>query len=205
MNDCLYRKDLTLASDLSEEYRIYSLTLAIDELMEDKNNFIVGKIVVDNFQFTNTQYLEHDKLEQEYHELYGQNESVNIEAVNSLNKFPYVKYDATRKKIFYQTTGNKKETSTSEVIEYLNRLESDQNNVYAYISIAYTSTSTPNTLGVYTDKEKTNLYHNISISDYKKDEIIDENNYQLFKEYKFTFTKEEDTENLIFKQVELVK
>lgn len=202
--DCLYRKNETIASDLNEQYRLYVLTLAKDEVLGDKSNAIVGRIKVDGIEFKNTQQFSLANFEKDFKELYGQNEPFNPLNVNQVNKFPYVKYDETRKKVFYQTTGENKEYNPNYVDEYIRNYESDEENVYIYVAVAYIAPKGSGVYGVYTEPEQKNLVDNLTQSEYEKKEIITDLNASKFTEFKYTFTKDKDSDNLIFNKVEKV-
>lgn len=204
INDCLYRKDKTTISDLSEQYKIYVLSLSLDKLLKIRNNYIVGNITIDNITFKNTQYINLLDLKKEYYALYGNSSDFNPITVNAINKFPYVKYEESLKKIIYQTIGEKKENITNEIAEYIYKYESDENNIYVYVSTAFIAEKAQNLKSLYSDIEQTELIENIELSQYNIDNILNENNYKNFPTYKYTFIKEESTGNYIFKQVELV-
>jgi len=205
-NDCMYRKELIKRSDLSEEYRIYSLVLAMNDALEEKNNYIVGNIIVDNFNFTNTQFINYSELEKEYNSLYGDAGDIKVSVVNEMQVFPYIKYDESRKKIYYQTTGGTPNNpTTNQVVNYISNIESDSNNVYVFVSIAYLSQNTDKTYNVYTDRERANLVKSITEDNLKNDQVITTTDFEKFPEYKYTFTKDESNWELAFNQVELVK
>lgn len=201
-NDCLYRSNKTVASELSDEYRLYNLVLGLDNLMTKKNNYIVGNLYIDKINFQDTQFINHQDLEKEYKNLYGNTLEFTPEFVNNVESFPYVKYSADYKKVFYQTTGNKI-SNNNEIIEYISDYESDEKNIYVYVSIAYIYQADIYTKKVFTNSERTNLITTIQTKEYDKNKIIDVDNYKKFKSYKYTFTKEDNNENFIFKQVEI--
>ena len=62
-----------------------------------------------------------------------------------------------------------------------------------------------NKYNVYVDKDRTKLGISVERPDYSRDTVINKDNYGTFKKYKYTFEKEEDTNNFIFKQVEKVE
>ena len=54
------------------------------------------------------------------------------------------------------------------------------------------------------DEELENIDYIVEkTKEYDKNKIIDVDNYKKFKSYKYTFTKEDNNENFIFKQVEI--
>lgn len=202
-NDCIYRKEKTTVEELSEEYRIYSLVLAMNNAMEKKTNYIVGNIIVDNFKFNNTQFIDYEVLKQEYLSIYGENSTFNPLMVNDMNIFPYMKYDESRKKMLYQTTGGTtSENTKNELIDYINDFESDETNVYVYVSIAYVVPLNSTTYEVYKDKERTSLVKKITSESWNEGNIITTKDFSIYQEFKFTFAKEETTGSLLFKQVE---
>lgn len=204
-NDCMYRNAKTEVGKLSEEYRIYALVLAMNNAMDKKTNYIVGNIIVDNFKFNNTQFIDYSVLEKEYLSLYGENNTFTPSVVNDMNIFPYMKYDETRKKMLYQTTGGTpSENNKNEVVDYINDFESDETNVYVYVSVAYVSPLDSTTYAVYKDKERASLTKKVTSEVWNEGNVITTKDFSNYPEYKFTFTKEEATGNLIFKQVELV-
>lgn len=204
MYDCLYRQEITTIDDLSETYRLYTLVLSLDKNMESKINYVVGNIVVDNYKFRYTQQFTIDEFNQEYENLYGDSSSLTYSLLNQVPNFPYVKYDSTRNKIFYQTTGENIEVSANEVIEYVSDYETDETNVYVYVSTAFIAPTGQGNFGVYADYNKTTLIDTEPSASYNKETIITKENYNKFNTYKYTFTKNESGA-LIFKQVELVK
>ncbi len=203
--DCLYRKQKTTASELNDIYRIYTLTLSMDEQMEEKNNYIVGRIIVDNLVFEHTQTFTLEELHNEYNKLYGKVDYLTPKVVNAISAFPYVKYDETRKKIFYQTKGVEVEENTNHIVEYINKFESDENNIYVYLNVAFLSERAFQEYGIYTDRTKQVEIGTKEFKGYNKNEVINDTNNEQLPTYKYTFTKEENTGNLIFTQVELVQ
>ena len=202
MNGCLYRQNITTAKELNNRYRLYTLVLALDNAMESKINYVVGNIIVGGINFRYTQEFSKQEFEEEYKDLYGE-DTINYNELNDMNLFPYIRYDETRKKIFYQTTGEKIEITPNEVIEYINDYESDEQNVYVYVSTAFVSPTGSGSYGIYADYSKQTLVKTIQNASYDKNNIITKENYQSFDTYKYTFTKNEK-ESLIFKQVELI-
>lgn len=202
MNGCLYRQNITTAKELNNRYRLYTLVLALDNAMDSKINYVVGNIIVGGINFRYTQEFSKQEFEEEYKDLYGE-DTINYNELNDMNLFPYIRYDETRKKIFYQTTGEKIEITPNEVIEYINDYESDEQNVYVYVSTAFVSPTGSGSYGIYADYSKQTLVKTIQNASYDKNNIITKENYQSFDTYKYTFTKNEK-ESLIFKQVELI-
>ena len=202
MNGCLYRQNITTAKELNNRYRLYTLVLALDNAMDSKINYVVGNIIVGGINFRYTQEFSKQEFEEEYKDLYGE-DTINYNELNDMNLFPYIRYDETRKKIFYQTTGEKIEITPNEVIEYINDYESDEQNVYVYVSTAFVSPTGSGSYGIYADYSKQTLVKTIQNTSYDKNNIITKENYQSFDTYKYTFTKNEK-ESLIFKQVELI-
>ena len=202
MNGCLYRQNITTAKELNNRYRLYTLVLALDNAMDSKINYVVGNIIVGGINFRYTQEFSKQEFEEEYKDLYGE-DTINYNELNDMNLFPYIRYDETRSKIFYQTTGEKIEITPNEVIEYINDYESDEQNVYVYVSTAFVSPTGSGSYGIYADYSKQTLVKTIQNASYDKNNIITKENYQSFDTYKYTFTKNEK-ESLIFKQVELI-
>lgn len=203
MNGCLYRQNVTTVDELNNRYRLYTLVLALDNAMESKINYVVGNIIVGGINFRYTQEFSKTEFEEEYNQLYGEG-TINYNELNEMTIFPYIRYDETRSKIFYQTTGEKIEITPNEVIEYINDYESDEQNVYVYVSTAFIAPTGSGSYGVYADYSRQNLVKTLTNSSYDKTTIITKDNYQSFDNYKYTFTKNE-AGALIFKQVELVK
>ncbi len=203
MNGCLYRQDITTVEDLNNRYRLYTLVLALDAAQESKINYVVGNIVVGGINFRYTQEFSKKEFEEEYKNLYGKG-TINYTEINEMTKFPYIRYDETRSKIFYQTTGEKIEVLPNEIVEYINDYESDENNVYVYVSTAFIAPTNPGSYGVYTDYSRTNQIQTLTGANYDKTSIITKENYQKFDCYKYTFTKNEEGA-ITFKQVELLK
>lgn len=203
MNGCLYRQNITTVDELNNRYRLYTLVLALDNAMESKINYVVGNIIVGSINFRYTQEFSKTEFEEEYNQLYGEG-TINYNELNEMTIFPYIRYDETRSKIFYQTTGEKIEITPNEVIEYINDYESDEQNVYVYVSTAFVAPTGSGSYGVYADYSRQNLVKTLTNSSYDKTTIITKDNYQSFDNYKYTFTKNE-AGALIFKQVELVK
>lgn len=203
MNGCLYRQNITTVEDLNNRYRLYTLVLALDNAMESKINYVVGSIIVGGINFRYTQEFSKKEFEEEYNQIYGEG-TINYNELNEMNIFPYIRYDETRSKIFYQTTGEKIEITPNEVIEYINDYESDEQNVYVYVSTAFIAPTGAGAYSVYADYSRQNLVKTLTNSSYDKTNIITKDNYQSFDNYKYTFIKNESGA-LIFKQVELVK
>lgn len=203
MNGCLYRQNITTVEELNNRYRLYTLVLALDNAMESKINYVVGNIIVGGINFRYTQEFSKKEFEEEYKQIYGEG-TINYNELNEMNIFPYIRYDETRSKIFYQTKGEKIEITPNEVIEYINDYESDEQNVYVYVSTAFIAPTESGSYGVYADYSRQNLIKTLTNSSYDKTAIISKDNYQSFDNYKYTFTKNESGA-LIFKQVELVK
>lgn len=201
MNGCLYRKNLTTASDLNNRYRLYTLVLALDNTMESKINYVVGNIIVGGINFRYTQEFSKKEFEQEYKELYGEG-TINYTEINEMTRFPYIRYDETRQKIFYQTTGENIEVTPNEVIEYINDYESDEQNVYVYVSTAFIAPTGSGSYGVYADYSRQTLIKTLNNASFDRNSIITKENYQSFNTYKYTFTKNE-AGDLVFNKVEL--
>lgn len=203
MNGCLYHQNITKVEELNNRYRLYTLVLALDNAMESKINYVVGNIIVGGINFRYTQEFSKEEFEEEYNQLYGEG-TINYNELNEMTIFPYVRYDETRSKIFYQTTGEKIATTPNEVIEYINDYESDEQNVYVYVSTAFIASTDSGSFDVYADYSRQSLIKTLTNSTYDKTTIITKDNYQNFDNYKYTFTKNESG-TLVFKQVELVK
>ena len=201
-NDCLYRKERTVSKDLSEAYRIYTLVLTLDD---SNTNAIVGNIVVDNYSFpAGTKFIDLDRFTEAYNSLYGRTTSFNPLGANKLNVFPYMKYDTNRKKFYYQTEGGEKEPRQDKAVEYLENIESDNHRVYLYVNVAFVSYEEGDIIKVYEDRSKQRVVETLTKSTYSDEKAINDTNHALFKEYKYTFYQENESNNLIFEQVELI-
>ena len=201
MNGCLYRQNMTTASELNNRYRLYTLVLALDKSMESKINYVVGNIIVGGINFRYTQEFSKKEFEEEYKNLYGRG-TINYSEINEMTRFPYIRYDETREKIFYQTTGENMEITPNEVIEYINDYESDEQNVYVYVSTAFVTPIGAGEYGIYADYSRQNLVKTLTNNNYDRNSIITKENYQNFNNYKYTFTKNEEGK-LVFNKVEL--
>ena len=160
-------------------------------------------LIVGGINFRYTQEFSKKELEEEYRKLYGE-DTINYLELNDMTRFPYIRYDESREKIFYQTTGENIEITPNEVIEYINDYESDEQNVYVYVSTAFLAPTGSGTYGVYSDYSRQNLVKTFYNASFDRNNIITKDNYQTFDSYKYTFTKNESN-NLVFKQVELVQ
>lgn len=201
MNGCLYRQNITTKDDLNNRYRLYTLVLALDNAMESKINYVVGNIIVGGINFRFTQEFSKKEFEEEYKALYGDG-TINYSEINEMTRFPYIRYDETRQKIFYQTTGENIEVTPNEVIEYINDYESDEQNVYVYVSTAFVAPTGSGSYGIYADYSRQTLIKTINNASFDRNNIITKENYQSFDNYKYTFTKN-DAGNLVFNKVEL--
>ena len=203
-NDCLYRKERTTSKDLSEEYRIYTLTLTLDD---SNTNAIVGNIVVDGFTFpAGTKFIDLDKFTKAYNSLYGRTTKFDPLSANKLKVFPYMKYDTKRQKFYYQTEGTEGEEleiRKDKAVEYLENIESDEHRVYLYVNVAFVSYEEDNIIKVYEDRSKKREIQTFTKDSYSDEKAINDTNHSAFKEYKYTFYQEDAT-NLIFEQVELI-
>ncbi len=201
-NDCLYRKERTTSKDLSEVYRIYTLALTLDD---SDTNAIVGNIVVDGYSFpAGTKFIDLDKFKEGYNSLYGKTTSFNPLNANRLKVFPVVKYDEKRQKYYYQTEGSEEKPREDKTVEYLENIESDKHRVYLYVNVAFVSYEEDNTIKVYTDRSKQRLVDSYPKDNYPDEKFINDTNHAIFKEYKYTFYQESESNNLIFEQVELI-
>lgn len=204
-NGCLYQQEITTIEELSETYKLYTLILSLDNIMETKINYVVGDIKVEDITFRYTQQFSTKEISTEYEKLYGSSKDISYSSLNTITTFPYVRYDSSKEKIFYQTTGETTIDNSNEVIEFISDYEVDEKNAYIYVSTAFISPTGKGDFGVYADYNKTTLIDTEPSRSYNKEKTITEKNYQQFNTYKYTFTKDESTNNLIFKQVELVK
>ena len=201
--DCLYRKDNTYPEDLSETYRIYTMILGMDKYVSDSNR-LVGEIWVENQKFENAHFINYSDFEKEYKSLYGKDATVTPSQINLLNRFPYVKYDESKTKFIYQKTGVTPERSYDDLATYIEKYDSDTENVYVYVRVGYIVQNKDSTMGIYYDRAATKLNSFIPINRYKVESIIDPTNYTRFTSYKFTFAKEEETNHLTFKSINIV-
>ena len=201
-NDCLYRKERTVSKDLSQAYRIYTLALTLDD---SNTNAIVGNIIVENYSFpSGTKFIDLDRFTEGYNSLYGKTTTFNPLGANHLKVFPVVKYDEKRSKFYYQTEGGEEKPRRDKAIEYLENLESDKHRVYLYVNVAFVSYEEDGSVKVYTDRSKQRLVETYTQIDYSDEKAINDSNHALFKEYKYTFYQENESNNLIFEQVELI-
>jgi hypothetical protein len=203
--DCLYRNDKVLASELSDKYRLYTLVLGRNTTLGERNNYIVGTIRVGSFVFNNAQYFKIDEIKEEYLSIYGANANFNPTSINEITSFPWIKYDEESNRIYYQTTGQEVKRYANEIAEYISKIDSDLTNVYVYVNIGYVNTKDYKNMDVYIDRDRTKLGISIERQDYSRDTVINKDNYGTFKKYKYTFEREEETDNFVFKQVEKVE
>lgn len=201
-NDCLYRKERTTSKDLSEVYRIYTLVLTLDDT---NTNAIVGNIVVEGYNFpAGTKFINLDRFTEAYNSLYGRTTSFNPLNANRLKVFPVMKYDEKREKFYYQTEGGEEKPREDKAVEYLENIESDKHRVYLYVNVAFVSYEEDDTIKVYTDRSKQRLVETLPKDNYPDEKYINDSNHAMFKEYKYTFYQETESNNLIFEQVELI-
>ena len=200
--DCLYRKERTTSKDLSEAYRIYTLVLTLDD---SNNNGIVGNIVVDGYTFpAGTRFVNLEDFDKAYYSLYGRTTTYDPLSANNINVYPRMKYDTKRQKFYYQTEGNEEEPRLDKTLEYLENIESDNHRVYLYVNVAFVSYEEDNIIRVYEDRSKKRVVETLTKDTYTDEKAINDINHYSFKEYKYTFYKETESNNLIFEQVELI-
>ena len=203
--DCLYRNDRVLASELSDKYRLYTLVLGRDTTLGERNNYIVGTIRVGSFVFNNAQYFKTDEIKKEFLNIYGENANFNPASINEITSFPWIKYDPESERIYYQTTGQEVKKYANEVAEYISKIDSDLVNVYVYVNVGFVNTKDYKSMDIYVDRDRTKLGISVERKEYNRETVINKDNFGTFKQYKYTFEKEESTNNLIFKQVEKVE
>ncbi len=193
-NDCLYRNTSTLKENLNAEYRLSSLITAIGA-SKDKN-VLVGSIVVDNKSFTNPHYVDLKDVKEEYPKLYGK-DNFSPEMVNNITKYD-IKYDSKREKFVYTIP---EETLISTY--YLEKLNTTTEEVDAYVRVGYIEYKYYR-YNLYSDRELKTEIAKLNSMEYKKGNLINENNVNFFKQYKYTFIKDKETNELLFKQVDLI-
>jgi len=193
-NDCIYRQDSTTVTNLSDVYRTYSLVKAIGARSE--NNIMVGTIVTEGKAFYNPHFVDLDVAAKEYTNLYGKEATFTPELVNNLTDIN-IRYDASRKKFFYLD-----QQDNEFVINYIDHYETKESELDVYVRVGYMSYLAYK-YKLYTGKDKLNLQGDFNSREYKEGNLINESNASTFKEYKFVFTKEEGSNNLVFKQVSL--
>ena len=195
-NDCIYRNNKTTRANLSETYRLYSLIMAIGESKE--NNMMVGNIVVEGVQIYNPYYVNLAEVEKEYKLLYGEKETFEPTIINNINKH-VIKYDSSREKYLYQ-----KSELESFVKTYIESYESTTNEVSVNVRVGYITYEFYK-YHLYNDSSKTREISTKTTREYKESSIIDDTNYTELPKYKITFMQEEDSENIVFKSIELVQ
>lgn len=194
-NDCLFRNSKTQRSNLTETYRLSSLILAIGESKE--NNIMVGNITIDGKAMYNPSYVNLVEVEKEYSLLYGKNEKFNPESVNAITKYN-IKYDKSKEKFFYQEL-----ETTAFMKTYVEAFESTPTTVTVHVRAGYITYELYK-YHLYNTKDKNKEIVSVTNREYKEKGIINEENAFELPEYKFTFIKEEETNNLIFTGVELL-
>ena len=194
-NDCLYRNNTTLKENLNAEYRLSSIILSIGAAKG--NNVLVGSIVVDNKAFTNPNYVDLKDVKEEYIKIYGQKDAFNPEMVNNITKYD-IKYDSKREKFVY-TLPEIDHFATF----YLEKINTTTTEVTAYVRVGFIEYKFYR-YNLYTERDLKTQIAKYNSVEYKKGKIINEDNFKQFKQYRYTFVKEEETNNLIFKQIDLI-
>jgi len=194
-NDCLYRNNTTLKENLNAEYRLSSIILSIGAAKG--NNVLVGSIVVDNKAFTNPNYVDLKDVKEEYIKIYGQKDAFNPEMVNNITKYD-IKYDSKREKFVY-TLPEIDHFATF----YLEKINTTTTEVTAYVRVGFIEYKFYR-YNLYTERDLKTQIAKYNSVEYKKGNIINEDNFKQFKQYRYTFVKEEETNNLIFKQIDLI-
>jgi len=193
-NDCLYRNNTTLKDNLNAEYRLSSLITAIGSASD--KNVLVGSITVDNKTFTNPHYVDLEDVKNEFPKLYGK-DIFNPEMVNNITKYD-IKYDSKREKFIYTIPEENK-----IAIYYLEKLNTTTTEVDAYVRVGYIEYKYYR-YNLYNDRDLKTEVAKYNSVEYKKGNLINENNFNSFKQYKYTFVKDNDTNELLFKQVNLI-
>ena len=194
-NDCIYRNNNTLKENLTVTYRINSLVLAIGNKKE--NNIMVGNITANGKSFYNPHYVDLEEVKKEYEQLYGTTDTFAPETVNNINNFN-IRFDADKNKFFYQPGDN-----NNFVITYIEKYESTTEDVTVYVRVGYISYEFYK-YHLYNNKAKEREIVSLTTREYKEGNIINDANYQELTEFKIKFTKEQDSDNLLFTSVELV-
>ncbi len=194
-NDCIYRNPKTVRANLTETYRVYSLILAIGTRKE--NNIMVGNIIVEGKSMNNPYYVNLIDVEKEYKLLYGSEESFDPNIINTITK-ENIKYDANKEKFLYQEP-----EATAFVKTYIEDYDSTPEEAYVYVRVGYI-TYEMYKYHLFNNRNKTKEIASLTTREYKEGKIINESNYTELQKYKVTFMKEENTDNLVFKSIELV-
>ena len=194
-NDCLYRNNTTLKENLNAEYRLSSIILSIGAAKG--NNVLVGSIVVDNKAFTNPNYVDLKDVKEEYIKIYGQKDAFTPEIVNNITKYD-IKYDSKREKFVY-TLPEIDHFATF----YLEKINTTTTEVTAYVRVGFIEYKFYR-YNLYTERDLKTQIAKYNSVEYKKGNLINEDNFKQFKQYRYTFVKEEETNNLIFKQIDLI-
>ena len=194
-NDCIYRNNSTLKENLTVTYRINSLVLAIGNTKE--NNIMVGNIVANGKSFYNPHYVDLDEVKKEYELLYGKEDAFEPETVNNITNYN-IRYDEQKKKFFYQPADK-----TEFVNTYIEKYESTTDTVTVYVRVGYISYEFYK-YHLYASKDKSRELVALTNREYKESGIINDTNAFELPEYKVIFTKEQDSDNLVFTSVTLV-
>ena len=194
-NDCVYRNNSTLKENLTVTYRINSLVLAIGNTKE--NNIMVGNITANGKSFSNPHYVDLEEVEKEYKLLYGKEDTFSPETVNNISVYN-IRYDEEKKKFFYQIP------DTPNFVDiYIEKYESTTEDVTVYVRAGYISYEFYK-YHLYNNKGKEREIVAQTTREYKEGNIINDANYQELPQYKIKFTKEADSDNVVFTSVELV-
>ena len=192
-NDCLYRNNLTRKENVSISSRLNSLVLSMGSLLE--NNRMVGTFVVKGASLTNPYFVNLDDVEKEYHLIYGKDEQFFQDTINDINSS--VKYDEKREKYFYT-----EKSSNNFVRTYIESFDKTENEVYVYVRVGYVTTENTYKYLVFADRNRTNQVAEMTRKELQEFNTVNASNYEKFGQYKFTFTREAETNNLVFSQVE---
>ena len=194
-NDCIYRNNKTVRANLTVTYRVYSLIMAIGS--KSSNNIMVGNIVVDGKSMNNPHYVNLIDVEKEYKKLYGENETFEPNTINEINTH-VIKYDSSKEKYFYQEP-----ETTAFIKTYIESYESTPEEVSVQVRVGYI-TYEMYRYHLYNDKNKSREITTLTTREYRENGIINDTNYIELAKYRAIFMKEENSDNLIFKSIELV-
>ena len=194
-NDCLYRNPKTMRGNLTKDYRVYSLVLAIG--YSDENNIMVGNLVIDGKVLNNPNYVNLSDVKKEYKLLYGDKEEFDPNIINNISKESII-YDESKEKFFYQ-----EQEPTAFIKTHIEDYDSTPEEVNVYLRVGYITYENYK-YHLYNDKNKTKELASLTSREYKEGSIINDKNYTELPKFKATFMIEDDSDNLVFKSIELV-